>query len=147
MKVFKDGQVGHYKEMFPNVSFPASGPSDAFLAANDAVKISMFRPHDRATQKLVPCDPVVEDGFAYVVEVANKTQAEIAADTASKAANVRAERDRKLAATDWRFRSDMNPSQEWIDYCQDLRDVPEQAGFPHNVTWPTDPDAPEDQPE
>lgn len=147
MKVFKDGQVGHYKEMFPNVSFPASGPSDAFLAANDAVKISMFRPHDRATQKLVPCDPVVEDGFAYVVEVANKTQAEIAADTASKAANVRAERDRRLAATDWRFRSDMNPSQEWIDYCQDLRDVPEQAGFPHNVTWPTDPDAPEDQPE
>lgn len=147
MKVFKDGQVGHYKEMFPNVSFPASGPSDAFLAANDAVKISMFRPHDRATQKLVPCDPVVEDGFAYIVEVADKTDAEIASDNTSKAAKVRAERDRKLAATDWRFRSDMNPSQDWIDYCQDLRDIPEQDGFPNEVVWPVSPDAPVDQPE
>lgn len=55
---------------------------------------------------------------------------------AEKAAQVRAERNDKLAATDWRFRSDMTPSQDWIDYCAALRNVPEQAGFPWSVEWP-----------
>lgn len=52
---------------------------------------------------------------------------------------VRADRDKRLAETDWRFRSDMNPSQDWIDYCQALRDVPAQEGFPWDVTWPEAP--------
>lgn len=55
-------------------------------------------------------------------------------------ADVRSIRDRMLAATDWRFRSDMNPSQAWIDYCQALRDVPQQDGFPENVVWPQKPE-------
>jgi len=52
---------------------------------------------------------------------------------------VRYDRDRRLAETDWRFRSDMNPSQEWKDYCQALRDVPAQAGFPWTIVWPDKP--------
>ena len=56
-----------------------------------------------------------------------------------KAAEVRAERSAKLSETDWRFRSDMTPSQAWKDYCQALRDVPNQAGFPWNITWPDAP--------
>jgi hypothetical protein len=56
-----------------------------------------------------------------------------------KAGQVRAERNDKLNATDWRFRSDMTPSQEWKDYCQALRDVPNQAGFPWTITWPDAP--------
>jgi hypothetical protein len=31
--------------------------------------------------------------------------------------------------------------QAWADYRQALLDVPQQAGFPHNVTWPTKPSA------
>jgi hypothetical protein len=58
---------------------------------------------------------------------------------AEQARNVRTTRDQKLADTDWRFRSDMTPSQEWIDYCQALRDVPSQEGFPWNITWPVEP--------
>lgn len=58
---------------------------------------------------------------------------------AEQAKSVRATRDAKLAETDWRFRSDMTPSQEWKDYCQALRDVPNQAGFPWTITWPTQP--------
>ena len=54
--------------------------------------------------------------------------------------SVRADRNQRLADTDWRFRSDMTPSQEWKDYCQALRDVPAQAGFPHNVQWPNKPE-------
>jgi hypothetical protein len=63
----------------------------------------------------------------------------IAALDASQANSVRADRNRRLSETDWRFRSDMTPSQAWIDYCQALRDVPSQAGFPWDVTWPVEP--------
>lgn len=38
---------------------------------------------------------------------------------------LREERNRRIALTDWRFRSDLSPSQEWIDYSQTLRDFPE----------------------
>ena len=37
---------------------------------------------------------------------------------------LRQERNRRIALTDWRFRSDLSPSQEWKDYCVALRDLP-----------------------
>ena len=37
---------------------------------------------------------------------------------------LRQERNRRIALTDWRFRSDLSPSQEWKDYSQALRDFP-----------------------
>jgi hypothetical protein len=58
---------------------------------------------------------------------------------AEQAKSVRASRDTKLLETDWRFRSDMTPSQAWKDYCQALRDVPTQAGFPWTIEWPDAP--------
>lgn len=150
MKIFKNGQVAHYREIFPNVSFPASGPSDFFLAANGAVKVSVFREHNRATQKLVPCDPVVENGFAYVVAVENKTEEEIAADVASKAAKVRAQRDQLIAQSDWMViraqETNTQVAEEWVTYRQALRDISSQESFP-NVIWPVSPDAPQEQPE
>ena len=62
-----------------------------------------------------------------------------ASKDAEQAKSVRASRDTKLSETDWRFRSDMTPSQEWKDYCQALRDVPTQVGFPWTITWPDAP--------
>ena len=62
-----------------------------------------------------------------------------AAKDAEQAKSVRASRDTKLSETDWRFRSDMTPSQAWKDYCQALRDVPSQAGFPWTIEWPEQP--------
>ena len=58
---------------------------------------------------------------------------------AEQAKSVRATRDEKLSETDWRFRSDMTPSQAWKDYCQALRDLPQQEGFPWTITWPVAP--------
>ena len=56
-----------------------------------------------------------------------------------KAAEVRAERSTKLAATDWTQLPDVPQSikSQWASYRQALRDVPQQAGFPFNVVWPT----------
>ena len=60
---------------------------------------------------------------------------------------LRQERNRRIAETDWRFRSDLTPSQEWIDYSQALRDLPSTAspklddqGNLTNITWPTKPE-------
>lgn len=74
-------------------------------------------------------------------------QAKIAELTAAEPMRLlRMERDRLIAQTDWRFRSDLSPSQAWIDYCQALRDLPATAtpsldenGNLTNVTWPTPP--------
>ena len=38
---------------------------------------------------------------------------------------LRKKRDTILTETDWRFMSDQSPSQEWIDYRQFLRDLPQ----------------------
>ena len=53
--------------------------------------------------------------------------------------DIRRDRDNLLAETDWWAMSDRTMTQAEIDYRQALRDVPQQAGFPENVTWPTKP--------
>jgi hypothetical protein len=59
---------------------------------------------------------------------------------AVQATAVRKQRDEKLTETDWRYRRDQTTTQAWDDYCQALRDVPSQSGFPWEVTWPTKPE-------
>lgn len=56
---------------------------------------------------------------------------------ARAAAEVREERDAKLAACDWRASSDVTLSTAWRTYRQALRDVPSQ--LPGAVTWPSEP--------
>ncbi len=63
---------------------------------------------------------------------------------AEKWANVRAERDRKIAATDWRVivasESDEGSDlpTKWKTYRTNLRDITKQSD-PDNITWPTEP--------
>ena len=87
--------------------------------------------------------PIFTDRPATDTEPAQTAAEQEAAYKASKdaeqAKSVRQSRDDKLSATDWRFRSDLTPSQEWKDYCQALRNVPSQSGFPWEVIWPTQP--------
>jgi len=52
---------------------------------------------------------------------------------------VRKHRNILLAETDWWAVQDRTMTQAEIDYRQALRDVPAQAGFPENITWPTKP--------
>mgnify|MGYP000892850215 CR=1 FL=1 len=71
------------------------------------------------------------------------TQAELDAATA---ASVRADRDARLTEVDaiagnalrW---ADLTSAKqaEWSTYRQALLDVPQQAGFPNSITWPTKP--------
>lgn len=56
------------------------------------------------------------------------------------AENVRSERDRRLAETDYYmmpdYPSDPNNIEEMKVYRQALRDIPKQEGFPSKFTWP-----------
>lgn len=58
----------------------------------------------------------------------------------SSAKRIRAERDKKLSATDWLMLSDSPvPTDKRADveqYRQALRDVTGQHGFPEQVEWP-----------
>tara|TARA_R110002072_G_scaffold299821_1_gene475900 strand:+ start:727 stop:1017 length:291 start_codon:yes stop_codon:yes gene_type:complete len=57
------------------------------------------------------------------------------------AAKIRTERDSKLTESDWTQVADAPVDQAaWATYRQALRDIPEeQAGFPNNINWPTEP--------
>ena len=57
---------------------------------------------------------------------------------AATATKVRKQRDKLLVASDHMALAD-RITDEWRTYRQALRDVPTQAGFPTNVTWPTEP--------
>lgn len=96
---------------------------------------------DKQTQKVSQDSaPALVNGvWTLGWSIETLTQEEQDAQTTAQAKSVRRERDAKLAETDWRFRSDMTPSQEWKDYCQALRDVPAQSGFPWTVTFPSGP--------
>ena len=58
--------------------------------------------------------------------------------TAEKWKGVRADRNRRLAETDYLALSDQTLSAEMTTYRQALRDVPTQAD-PDNITWPNKP--------
>ena len=54
---------------------------------------------------------------------------------------IRQQRNALLTASDWTQAGDVPQATKdlWATYRQALRDVPQQAGFPENVTWPQKP--------
>jgi hypothetical protein len=61
-------------------------------------------------------------------------------DPVPVAAAVRAERNARLSACDWTQLVDAPvDAAAWASYRQGLRDVPNQAGFPWEVSWPVAP--------
>ena len=133
-------RVGDYRDLFPNTSFPASGPSAEFMADNGCMGVTVFKAHNRDTQQLVACDPYIENGQVFTVTVADKTAEQIAAATASQAAQVRSQRNRLLAECDWTQIADATVDKAaWASYRQALRDISSQPGFPGAVEWPHDP--------
>lgn len=135
--------VGDYRELFANTSFPPSGPSNEFLAANNAKKVNAFKTHDRLTQKLVSCDAYDDGEFVSVVQVVSLSAEEIQAAKDSAMAQIRATRNALLLACDWTQIADCNipKKAEWATYRQTLRDFPSTISDARTtVTWPHNPD-------
>ena len=79
----------------------------------------------------------VESDFEKWLAMAKAQECEIIGN------EIRAERNRLLAESDWTQGGDSPLSDEqksaWAAYRQALRDVPEQEGFPFDVIWPQKP--------
>ena len=59
---------------------------------------------------------------------------------AKAAENARTERNQKLASSDWTQIADSSAdATAWATYRTALRDLPSTDGWPHNITWPTEP--------
>ena len=114
-----------------NAQFTTNGSITALV---DGVQMSI--PADAGNRHYAA---MLEQG----IQIAAYVEPPITAD------QVRAERDSKLAATDWVAIKAVDASsdglgiqvpQAWAAYRQALRDVTDQVGFPENVNWPVKPE-------
>jgi hypothetical protein len=88
-------------------------------------------PVPSATQKVI-----WDAGWALI----DKSEEELAAELATAWAELRAERDRRLNATDFRMVIDAPwPTAPWAAYRQALRDLPENTTDPLAPEWPAPP--------
>jgi hypothetical protein len=136
-----DGNIGEIID-FRTYFGMTDSVTDEQLAAQSFVKVNLYRDHDRLTQKLVPCDPVLENGWVYKVAVADLSAEEIQSAKDSAMAQIRSQRDALLTLTDGTQAVD-NPSAkkaEWATYRQALRDLPTTITEPRTFSdWPHDP--------
>ena len=134
--------IGDLRRDNPNTSFPRN-PSDALLAYWSVFPVVEQDPPklNPATQNLNQINPKLVDGqWLQTWEITDATPEQIAERTESKAVEVRADRNKRLADCDWTQLADAPVAHAvWAAYRQDLRDVTAQPGFPWDVEWPPAP--------
>ena len=117
--------VADYRSMFPDTSFGSNGPDAQFLTDNGCLGVTVWKPHDHATEKLVAVAPYVEDGQVFTITVETKTQEEIDADVA-------AQESVQKAARAEAYRTESDPlyfkaqrgeatMQEWLDKVAEIK--------------------------
>jgi hypothetical protein len=83
----------------------------------------------------------VSGNWVWKWSISEMSAEAIASKDADAAKGVRTTRDAKLAETDWTQVADAPVDQAaWATYRQELRALPEQTGFPHEITWPSKPE-------
>ena len=84
----------------------------------------------------------LKDNIVYTVEVLDKTDAEIKSDKLIKVRvcrnNLLNESDGYVTIDRWETYSDEQKTA-WRQYRQSLRDIPQNANNPDNITWPIKP--------
>ena len=130
--------VGLLRKDNPNTSFPKQVSAED-MASFNVYPVTEVTPTVADTQKLVKVwTPTLVGGdWVLAHEAVDLTSDDIAEATAVLAANMREERNKRLAATDWTSSSDVTMSAEMRTYRASLRDVPAQENFP-TVTWPNE---------
>lgn len=127
------------RRRFPGTSFPKSLEGVDLSSYGVATVVGTEQPIiDPETQKLEEGTPAFNgtqwDQVWNVVALSAEEQQQI---TDYKAAGVRADRNKRLADSDWTQVADAPvDAAAWAVYRAALRAVPEQAGFPSDVVWP-----------
>ena len=136
-----NGQIGEIID-FRTYFGKTDSVTDEQLITQGFVRVNLFRPHDRLTQKLVPCNPILEGGWVYKVAVAEMTAEEIQSAKDSAIAQIRGQRTRLLAACDWTQIADSTADKTaWATYRTALRNLPATitGDFRTFSDWPHDP--------
>lgn len=130
--------VRHQYLTQPDGSIPP-GVDVAALEAAGVLIVRPVEPPRTAGMVAVEGEPKQRDGVWW------QTWREVPAeaprqDIESLSAAVRADRNARLAASDWTQLADAPVnSLAWANYRQRLRDITTQPGFPWSVDWPTPP--------
>lgn len=139
--VLSQGQV---RSLYPNTSFPSQWSAE--LVANLELDPVLETPTPTVTRY----QTAVKDGVEQVdgnwvwkwavTEMSDEAKATL---DATQADAVRSTRNKRIAECDWTQLDDTPVGNAgklaWASYRQALRDLPDQPGFPWDITWPTKP--------
>ena len=154
--------VSQFKASQPNTSFPKQITTEVldsygYDAVLNGAAATVTAPYGVSTRSGVeevdgkwftkfiagPVFTDTTDSEGAVTTAADNEAAYKAGIDSTAGTNVRTERDTKLTATDWTQLADSQLTDEvkatWATYRQALRDLPSASGFPHTMTWPTEP--------
>lgn len=127
--------LNEFRKSVPNVSFPLVIPEETLAEYNIYPCSFAEPPQDLSFGQYLSGTKIVkkEDGsWAEVFEVVDPTEEELAN-------LVRAERNNRLAATDFQMMPDVVLDEQTLQsvkqYRQHLRDIPNQSGFPYSIDW------------
>lgn len=147
-KQTSDGfQITVLKVLFPDTSFPDTGPDANWLADSGVYPVEEHLYFDANAFKRVSINPTLRDGVVYTVELValtDKDKSQREADRLSQLGSIaREQRNRLLAECDWTQLADYagDSKADWATYRQALRDLPKQTGFPETIDWPMQPNA------
>lgn len=144
----KDGKVDRYpytltdlKNENKHISFP-DVIDESIVSMFNVQPVTLTEPPEiDHTQNLIRSAAPNKKGQwfeTWTIEPA--TEEQIKERTEIKISSIRSQRDQLLLASDWTQGLDVPVDQEaWANYRQALRDIPQQEGFPWDVTWPEKP--------
>jgi hypothetical protein len=128
----------------PVLAAPAPTPSGEYksVGRNGVVQDANGNWVQAYVERDMFADYVDEEGVT--VTKASQEEAYTATKNAEAALAARNTRDGLIASCDWMaikaFEAGTTVGTEWATYRQALRDVSAQAGFPNDITWPTQPE-------
>jgi len=143
-RVRSTGEVksqGEVRSLYPNTSFPSQWSVEL------VEELGLDPVFETPAPTVTRYQTAYKDGVEQVAgkwvwkwSISEMDDEAKAAKDAAQATAVRADRDRRLADSDWTQVADAPVNQAaWATYRQGLRDVPAQAGFPWDITWPVKP--------
>ena len=128
--------IKDHTEWFPNTSFGDRGPTLDWIADQGYYVITVWKPYNHATEKLVPATPHLYEGMCCTVDVEPKTEQELKERIKNEWTAIRQQRNRLLSESDWTQLADSPADKyKWAVYRQELRDITIQED-PFSIVWP-----------
>jgi hypothetical protein len=127
---------GTLTELFPSISFPATGPDQEFCKENNLVAVELTAKYNKDIEELTYLDApkITKGGKVVGVEVKKLSDADAWA-------RIKTKRDQLLTSTDWTQLPDTldaAKTKSYAEYRAALRDIT-SAKSPADVVWPKDP--------